>query len=247
MEKQMDLEAKLLKGSAIKLYGLEIKPLTIGEVVDDVGYERYVELLSLLLVNKNRVVHLLEDKLKNEIRNFDLFFFDEELMGKLIEFFKVFLKNDNVTFLKNMGEVIVLIDEKKVRINRDNYDDFWQIFCKMYWVVGEEKSQYNPANKQAEEFIKKLEEKKKQYAKINKDEKTLFDVISGVAWKSPNCNIFEIWNLTVYQLYDAYYRLEIIDECDKVFTGLYSGAIDKDKIKIKEYDWAKKIKIKKES
>jgi len=254
----MDLEAKLLKGSAIDVCGLKIKPLTIGEIVDDVGYEKYLELLSVLLINKNKIAHLFNnDEVKNNLRNFDLFLMDEGLVGKLIEFFKVFLKNESVSLVDGDvviidGEEKVIVDEEenvidereRVFVNRDNYDEFLDVFCQMYYVRDAKEQKYKPANKKAEEFIRKLEEKNKQYAKVKKtNEKSLFDVISGVAWKAPNMNIFEIWDLTVYQLYDAYYRLEIIDEYEKIYTGIYSGAVDSKKIKLKEYDWTKKIKL----
>ncbi len=243
----MNLEAKLLKGSLIELYGLEIKPLTIGEIVDDIGYEKYIELLSLMLVNKNKILHMFDDKeAKMNVKNFDLFFLNDGLAEKLVEFFKFFLRNENVLLSKGLFNIAVINGEDKIVINRDNYDDFQGLFCKMYWVVGEDEPKYNPANAKASEFIKKLEEKKRKYAKtLQKYEKTLFDIISGVAWKSPNMNIFDIWDLTIYQLYDAYYRMEIIDEYDKVITGLYSGAIDQSKIEMKKYDWTKKINLKK--
>ena len=243
----MDLDAKLLKGSAIEVCGLQIEPLTIGEIVDDIGYERYVELLSLLLINKNRIIHLFDnDEFKNKLRNFDLFLMDDGLVEKLVEFFKVFLKKDDVKFFKDIMNIVVTDEDRnEIVINRDNYDDLVNVLRLMYWVQEEKKEEYKPANKKAEEFIKKLEEKNKAYAKVKtKVGKSLFDVISGVAWKAPNMNIFEIWDLTIYQLYDAYYRIDVIDEYDRFFTGVYSGAIDTKKVDMKNYDWTKKLKQK---
>ncbi len=57
----------------------------------------------------------------------------------------------------------------------------------------------------------------------------LQSIVSGIAWKSGSINLLNITDLTIYQIYDGYYRLHTIDDCNHTFTGIYSGAIDSKK------------------
>jgi hypothetical protein len=75
-----------------------------------------------------------------------------------------------------------------------------------------------------------------------KDEKiNLHSIISAVAWRTVGFN--EVLKLTIYQLYDGFYRLGLIDNYHYTFTGIYTGNIDGSKIKLPDINWANTIKI----
>jgi hypothetical protein len=49
--------------------------------------------------------------------------------------------------------------------------------------------------------------------------------------------------MTIYQLYDGYYRLSIIDSCNNLAQGIYHGTISQKDVKESELNWAKIIKF----
>lgn len=86
---------------------------------------------------------------------------------------------------------------------------------------------------------------KAQKAKMrNTKPEGLENLISAVAWKSPNLNITQIFDLAIYQLYDGYFRLMKIDNYENTMRGLYSGSIDTSKTKIdfNKINWAASLK-----
>ncbi len=74
---------------------------------------------------------------------------------------------------------------------------------------------------------KKVEAKKKakRLAEHGEEEQIdISDIISAVSQKSNTVDIFNIWNLTLYQLYDAYTRLELIDGYEFSIKAMMAGA-----------------------
>lgn len=53
-------------------------------------------------------------------------------------------------------------------------------------------------------------------------------------------NWHTVWDLSVYAFFDSLKRIQIIDNADHLYTGLYSGCIEYNKIK-KDLDWLKPI------
>lgn len=64
-------------------------------------------------------------------------------------------------------------------------------------------------NKKASEIMKKLQKGRAQKAAHAKADDTmdLGNIISAVAGKSPSLNLLNIWDLTIFQLYDCFARL----------------------------------------
>lgn len=242
-----ELELKLIKGSTITIDGIKIKPLLVGIIIDDeesengIGYDKYTELLGVLGVDKSSLVDITVEQLE-EIKTFDIFMFNEDMMKLLIDFLKVFLHNDKVEYISEQQLIVIDCGDTLACIHRDNYDNIVDIFRKMYCInTGNKEPEYNPANDRARELIEKIKQRDIELAKIkNKTAPNIFSIISGIAWKSHNINIFDIFKLTIFQLYDAYYRLEIIDNCSYTMTGIYTGNIEAKSIKQNELMWIKK-------
>jgi hypothetical protein len=76
-------------------------------------------------------------------------------------------------------------------------------------------------------------------AKFSKgNESDISDIISSVCSKHPNINLFNVENLTLYQLMDAYKRLNAIDQYFINIKSILAGA-DKKDIDLKH--WSEKI------
>jgi hypothetical protein len=110
-----------------------------------------------------------------------------------------------------------------------------------------EEEEFRPAGAAVAKFIKEmLEERKKRQKQKPKQKETinLRSIISGLAWKSGSPNLQSILELTNYQLYDGFKRLEKIDNVYYTLLGIYTGNVDVKKINTSELNYAKIIENK---
>ena len=95
-------------------------------------------------------------------------------------------------------------------IYRDNYEEIKKVL-KLQNYIPDKKEEFNPANEKAKKLMEKIKRNRKTNNAVKKDDSfELYNIISGVAWKS-HIGIDSVWDLTIYQLYDAYVRLDLID------------------------------------
>lgn len=136
------------------------------------------------------------------------------------------------------------LDESQIKlVTRDNFDDLVEaIKIQNYISKPLEKSRDdNPADEETRKLLeqmKKNEEKVKkakkrqQYGDDEDEDIDISDIISAVTAKSNSINKFNIWKLTLYQLYDEYARLELIDNYDFSIKAMMAGA---EKIDLKHW------------
>lgn len=235
----IDDELRLLKGSSFFIDQIEIKPFTIGEIVE-IGYEKYQQLMNIFALEVEDILKEIPEEL-NGITVFELYLQSglQELFEGFISAISLFLRIENPNNLSINNTFNVVINNKNI-INKDNWSDICKIIQMQNCVKKIEKEEYNPANERAKKFIEKLNKMKQELPKIKSDI-TLSSMISGVAWKAQNININNIWDLTIYQLYDALNRLNLIDDYQFTFTGIYTGTVDGKKIDMKKINWMKII------
>lgn len=107
----------------------------------------------------------------------------------------------------------------------------------------DEEDEYDPGNELARKFIEKQKKKKANLTKYQKQTVNLRSIISGVGWKAQSFEL--ISKLNIYQLYDGYGRLGVIDNYHYTMSGLYAGTVDSKSIKLPEINWANIIQLKK--
>jgi hypothetical protein len=156
------------------------------------------------------------------------------------------------------GEIVV--DEDKLNrtnpegltiIHRDNFDKIVEVVKLQNYLTspkGKASKEANPADEETKKLMeqmeknrKKVEETKKKKAiaegRDNEDESVdIADIISAVTAKSNSINKFNVWDLTLYQVYDEYARLELIDNYDFSIRAMMAGA---EKVDLKH--WSSKI------
>jgi len=220
----------------------KIYPLTIREIatIGELNYNKY---LSLLLIDKNNIAKENKDVDMSNINNYELLllhcYYNSEYV---IEFTKAIEINFKESILLHKDGYFYFGDIKDNRIiNSDNFNLIQEIIKKINYISDKkEEEEYNPANDKAREIIEKIKRNKKEVEKNKKEEINLYSIISSIAWKS-HIGIKSVWDLTIYQLYDAYYRLNMIDNYDKTCVGIYSGNVDVKKIDLKQLNWSKII------
>lgn len=104
-----------------------------------------------------------------------------------------------------------------------------------------EEEEITPGNERAKQFMEMLRKRKEQAPKP-KPKQNLHSMISAISWKT--IGIDEVLNLTIYQLYDAFMRLENMDNYHYTLTGIYTGNIDGKSVKMSDINWANVLKIK---
>ena len=244
----LDIEFKLLSGIPVEIETVGYIHSLVLKQITQIGYSIYNLYISALCFNMNDIKDQLGD-IKNidEISCFDVIFrqcsVDENYKDIILDGLSLFF-NEKVNYVKDYDVFYLGKLEEGRFINRDNYELIKKIL-KLQNCIQEPKEEmdYNPANERARALIEKIKENRKNAPKVqNESNSTLQSIISGVAWKS-HVGIYSVWDLTIYQLYDAYYRLEIIDNYTNTFTGIFSGNVDASKMNLKDLSWSKVIKI----
>ncbi|MEN7388450.1 hypothetical protein [Bacillus licheniformis] len=165
-----------------------------------------------------------------------------------------FVKN-GVLFEDENGEIITdedrleELDESEIKIiTRDNFDDIVEAVKLQNYLKKPDKiknDEMNPADEETrklmermKELNEKVEEKKRQQKKTygEDEEINISDIVSAVTTKSNSINKLNVWDHTLYQLYDEYARLELIDNYDFSIRAMMAGA---EKIDLKH--WSSKI------
>jgi len=232
---------KLLAGLPIEINGIKIYSPSLMKIAE-VGETEYYNMLSLLCFDIEDLENY--EQLKKEFPNvkpFDIVYNfcinDEKYSGQILNTLKFFLKQE--IYIDKTNGVFYTKDLKI--IDRNIFAEIANVLKIQNNIEKPKNEEYNPANNKAKELINKINKLKKQVPK-SKDNIDLHSIISGVIWKSGNIN--EIWNLTIYQLFDAYRRLDIVDNYSNIMYGIYSGNIDSKKINQKDIFWSIKIKNK---
>lgn len=228
---------KLLLGQPVNIDGINIYSPTLNEIIS-VGYDTYNYGLSSLLFDKS----LFEDLKEIKEPNFDLmihFFVKDESFRKSIETGSRLIFKEEITVdMINDQPCFVL---GKTLINASSLEEI-QRMIKIANRIPDKKpeDEFNPGNSKARELMNKILKDRASRAP-KKPTTNLYSIISGLSWKSNGVNILEIGNLTIYQVYDGFYRMENIDHYNGILTGIYTGNIDSSKIKLQESAWTKII------
>lgn len=236
-------EMKLLKGSELDVHGLKIKPHTLEELVDEVGLKEYYRCIGFVSIQKKDLNEFLklsgEEYKKTSV--FQMFLMYEQLATFVIDFLKFVTRTDEVYYASMWKSITVEYEDSRVIINHKNIDDIILTILKIYCISlpKEEKEEFNPANEQARKLMERIR-KNRAKAPKQKSNVDLTSIISAVAWKSNSLTIESVWKLTLYQLYDAFYRLEIIDNYDKKLSAIYAGTIDGKTEKLDKQLWYKR-------
>lgn len=126
-------------------------------------------------------------------------------------------------------------DEIKL-VHRDNFNDIVKVIkLQNYLTKPEVKNELdeNPVDEETRALMEQMKKNNEKVKAIKKnqnadngvdDDIDLVDIISAVSSKSHSLNKLNIWDLTLYQLYDEYSRLELIDSYDFSIRAMMAGA-----------------------
>ena len=221
----VDLKMRLLAGESVYVGGIPIKPLSLRQI-SQVGYSSFQQSIGIISITLDEMIESIDDfemqaHLKAErhlYKVFDMYMLSNDMQELVLKSFNLLFQTENVIIDGELlDDMSVVIDEKYV-INRDNFDD---VVSMIQLQNNPEKSasdedDYNPANELAKSIAEKLKRSKEIVEKSKAlesdgDGLTIPDIISAVSAMSNSLNKLNIWDLTIYQLYDEFARLTKID------------------------------------
>lgn len=167
-----------------------------------------------------------------------------------IDFMKkgIFYEDENGEIQVNQEVLASISEDELTVIHKENFDDIVEVIKLQNYLSKPKKresSSENPVDEETRKLMedmerhrKRVEAKKnaKKRAEGDDDNIDLSDIVSAVSSKSNSINKLNIWELTLYQIYDEYARLELIDNYDFSIKAMMAGA---EKIDLKH--WSSKI------
>lgn len=175
----------------------------------------------------------------------------------LISYFKkykeIYFKEDkfyikDYTIIKQDDEEEIDKDSLVINfIDKSNVNIFMDTLRVLHWQDSSNSKEYKPANKIAEEMLKraaKLKAEIKNKVKKNENESGFLEIMSSICARHPSINQLNIKDLNYYQIIDQFYRLQMIDEFGMKANAWSSGVLDEKGIKeMQKKHYTNKIKI----
>lgn len=239
-----DIRLKFLLNLSVPIEGIgEFKAPLLSEIVN-LTENIYNQSLSSILFTKNSLEYNEEMEKHSDFEillsavNFDdsfreLFFYGINLhLNK-----EPVLHESGLIYFDDLSEENILTEEK------------FNYFKSMVIVANnlqspKEEEEYKAGNERAAKFMERLKKNKEMVAKAKAKQQppiNLHSLISAVGWKAKSFDFIN--QLNIYQLYDGYFRLGVLDNYHYTMQGIYSGTVDGSKIKLPEINWANVIKI----
>lgn len=195
--------------------------------VADLSYYVYTQYVSCLRMKPDDYIDTFKkDEDLNLFTKFDLILYDSEfrkIINKALNFFFIedfewyeeyqsFLSTKQIE--KNDGQIELIATGI---INDNNYDEILEIILQRVHITVDKNDVDDVRNitgKNARRIYKMIHKgrKKLQKASSANSDLTLPNIISSVATKSESLNWTNIWDITIYQLFDSFERLQIIDQ-----------------------------------
>lgn len=187
--------------------------------ISSIGYNTYQYYLSILLIDlktyltmigQERQYDLLSDKEKSNINMFELLTVNKETCIILQNVLNFFIKED-VMYSDNYNGFLIQYDNKDIGIiTKEIYSQVCDVICQRNCIKFKQEDDISKVkSKKALEIMNKLQKGRKEKEKHTKADKKmeLGNIISAVANKSQSLNILNIWDITVFQLWDCFSRL----------------------------------------
>jgi hypothetical protein len=247
---EIDLKLNMLSGDSLYADNIEVKQISLRQI-RDIGYTTYSKLLSLITLDKKKLLGDESNETTDSLFDIVIKSGEESIINSFADSLCLFLgeSKEDLYVSAEHGFVFGLdkADDniKLVKIiNNGNFPDIVQIlkYQNCLVVSSEKYVKYNPADEKARKIVERMKKNKEALEKARQSASNegannidFFDIISSVSTKSNTYNKQNIWDLTIYQLYDEYKRLETIVGFETSVLALTQGA----KIELKH--WSAKI------
>lgn len=207
-------KGRLIRGKNIYVNGIgTFKQMSLDVIFEDLDI--YYSYLNFIVVSiEDYLKSIKQEELISGFKQHGLTMLDictnnEEEKQWLIDALSYFFVGE-VYF--DSGFILKSPDQECL-ITRDNFPIIKNVIKEINGLKVDSKEEETYSNDKAREIAEKLKKAKEEISKNSKDgESTKLDCItSSVSARHPSLNLLNIWDLTVYQLYDQYNRLTLVD------------------------------------
>ncbi len=234
----IDLRLNLLAADSLFADNIEISPFTLKEI-REFGYTNYMKNLRILTLDKD--VFTEDDKSLNKYSIIELILMSKNqfLIDTFSDALCLFLKEKKEDLVVNSSIGFIFngrsLDSGMAKIvNTSSFNDILQIIKYQNCLVNtfEEYKKLNPADELARSILEKFKKADEKIANQKANERDnsngqeidFSDIVSSVSTKSMNYNKETVWDLTIYQMYDEYKRLEAISGYELNMMAMIQGA-----------------------
>ena len=206
----MENRLRYFLGKPARINHVNIYSPTIDSIAEigELTYKLYVIVASFdkEVIFKN-LFNLSDDeysKIENE-DTYDLLVSVPAIKEEMLKAYNFFTK-ENVKFDNNLFSFMI---NDKVFINKENYIEVSNIIKEINGIL-EEDNKLKFVNEKAKQMYEKLQRLKNKYKKNKDDSLDLKDILSILCSAEGNgINVFNVGNLTIYQVYEHFERLNI--------------------------------------
>ncbi len=210
---------RLLSGKPFKVGELTFYQPTINQV-DDMGEEMYSNLYQSLLIDKN---HLKDNPdfnqdFINSSSDFQIFMklnLEDQMFREIIKHTLHLFTGEDFFYDGDYLKAIVSTEDSPIDVYLDEklFFDLRSVVRQINYIPDKAEGAFKPANSKAEELKQRLEKAKQKVKEDNKENGLrLSDIVSIVSSYSNDLNIFNVWDLTIFQLFESYVRILVWDE-----------------------------------
>lgn len=187
--------------------------------ISAIGYDTYQYYLSILVMDvrtyfamlgQQESYDLLTDEEKVRWNIFDCLLSTQQTRILLQDILNFFLWEDVIYSPGNHGFMVQAEEEDIGIITAENYLNICDLICKRNCIQSQSETDLSRVkSKKALEIIQKLKKGRAEKNQLTKADKNieLGNIISAVAGKSHSLNLINIWDLTIFQLWDCFSRL----------------------------------------
>lgn len=213
---------EIISGSNVKGSGVLLFRQPTLRDIRAVGYDKYLKYISIINFDpkENLDQELDISESISKLGTFILLILDEKIREVLQEALSFFIcqpieySKENACFQIINSETNDMVGE----INNNNFAEVQEVISE---IVGGAPKKTDSKNlkfqsKKAQEIYEKAQARRKEFEEAKKssapssNEYSLANIISAVSAKHPSINLTNVWDLTILQLYDQFYRLNII-------------------------------------
>lgn len=187
--------------------------------ISAIGYDNYQYYLSVLIMDvrtyfamlgQQEIFDLLSDEEKAQWNIFDCLLSTQQTRILLQDILNFFLQEDVIYSPRNHGFLVQEKEKETGIITAENYPKVCDLICKRNCIQSQTETDLSQVkSKKALEILQKLKKGRAERNRLTKADKNmeLGNIISAVAGKSPTLNLINIWDLTIFQLWDCFSRL----------------------------------------
>jgi len=231
-----NLNMAFLMGDDIVLKGICTLNAKKIKEISKIGFDKYNFYLSNLCITSDDIYELFQwnDEFK-DIEPYDFIIANlmnnDDFRSKILEGLSFFIGKEVSIETKTDNTIEFLIDDNS-SISKKNFNFFIDVLKRQNCMTSEGKKKMTPKNEAQRKMFIKLKEHRHKHNSANQNDMT--DIISSVCAKHPSINMFNVGDLSMYQLIDQYKRLNLIDEYFININSLMHGASG-DNVKIKHW------------